>query len=81
MATLLAASCLPCTACSLLSDFDGLVGAQPGGFSDAAIEAADDASSDVAIDAETCTGCSLCAQLCKPGAISKVGEPVTGGAP
>jgi len=35
----------------------------------------------VAIDAETCTGCSLCAQLCKPGAISKVGEPVTGGAP
>jgi len=27
----------------------------------------------VAIDASTCTGCSLCAQLCKPGAIVKVG--------
>jgi len=25
----------------------------------------------VAIDASTCTGCSLCAQLCKPGAITK----------
>ena len=25
----------------------------------------------VAIDVETCTGCSLCAQLCKPGAIAK----------
>jgi indolepyruvate ferredoxin oxidoreductase alpha subunit len=25
----------------------------------------------VAIDVETCTGCSLCAQLCKPGAITK----------
>ena len=25
----------------------------------------------VAIDGETCTGCSLCEQLCKPGAISK----------
>ena len=29
----------------------------------------------VAIDVETCTGCSLCAQLCKPGAITKAGEP------
>ncbi len=29
----------------------------------------------VAIDAGTCTGCSLCAQLCKPGAITKVGAP------
>ena len=28
----------------------------------------------VAIDASTCTGCALCAQLCKPGAINKVGE-------
>ena len=28
----------------------------------------------VAIDAETCTGCSLCAQLCKPGAIVKAGR-------
>jgi len=27
----------------------------------------------VAIDASTCTGCSLCAQLCKPGAIAKAG--------
>ncbi len=27
----------------------------------------------VVIDAETCTGCSLCAQLCKPGAIAKAG--------
>jgi len=27
----------------------------------------------VAIDASTCTGCSLCAQLCKPGAIVKAG--------
>ncbi len=27
----------------------------------------------VAIDASTCTGCSLCAQLCRPGAIKKVG--------
>ncbi len=27
----------------------------------------------VAIDEETCTGCSLCEQLCKPGAISKAG--------
>jgi len=27
----------------------------------------------VAIDASTCTGCSLCAQLCKPGAIVKTG--------
>jgi indolepyruvate ferredoxin oxidoreductase alpha subunit len=27
----------------------------------------------VAIDASTCTGCSLCAQLCKPGAIKNVG--------
>ena len=25
----------------------------------------------VTIDEETCTGCSLCEQLCKPGAISK----------
>ena len=25
----------------------------------------------VAIDVETCTGCSLCAQLCKPCAIVK----------
>jgi len=25
----------------------------------------------VRIDEETCTGCSLCEQLCKPGAISK----------
>jgi indolepyruvate ferredoxin oxidoreductase alpha subunit len=28
----------------------------------------------VAIDSETCTGCSLCAQLCKPGAITKAGD-------
>ena len=28
----------------------------------------------VEIDASTCTGCSLCAQLCKPGAIVKAGE-------
>jgi indolepyruvate ferredoxin oxidoreductase alpha subunit len=28
----------------------------------------------VEIDASTCTGCSLCAQLCKPGAITKVGD-------
>ena len=28
----------------------------------------------VAIDAGACTGCSLCAQLCKPGAITKVGD-------
>jgi len=28
----------------------------------------------VAIDASTCAGCSLCAQLCKPGAITKVGD-------
>jgi indolepyruvate ferredoxin oxidoreductase alpha subunit len=27
----------------------------------------------VAIDASTCTGCSLCAQLCRPGAIAKAG--------
>jgi indolepyruvate ferredoxin oxidoreductase alpha subunit len=27
----------------------------------------------VTIDAETCTGCSLCAQLCKPGAIARAG--------
>jgi indolepyruvate ferredoxin oxidoreductase, alpha subunit len=34
----------------------------------------------VAIDVETCTGCSLCAQLCKPGAIAKPEAGVTGGA-
>ena len=34
----------------------------------------------VAIDAETCTGCSLCAQLCKPGAITTVEAAVAGGA-
>jgi len=28
----------------------------------------------VEVDASTCTGCSLCAQLCKPGAIVKAGE-------
>ena len=28
----------------------------------------------VEIDASTCTGCSLCAQLCKPGAITKAGD-------
>ena len=28
----------------------------------------------VEIDASTCTGCSLCAQLCRPGAIVKAGE-------
>jgi indolepyruvate ferredoxin oxidoreductase alpha subunit len=28
----------------------------------------------VEIDANTCTGCSLCAQLCRPGAIVKAGE-------
>jgi indolepyruvate ferredoxin oxidoreductase alpha subunit len=27
----------------------------------------------VEIDVETCTGCSLCAQLCRPGAIAKAG--------
>ena len=27
----------------------------------------------VEIDASTCTGCSLCAQLCRPGAIAKAG--------
>ena len=34
----------------------------------------------VAIDVETCTGCSLCAQLCKPGAIAPLAMTKAGDA-